>query len=112
MPAIPASTQSSVTLRLLDHAETHWPQLKRVEVTYRGAFAYISGAPEDGEQPPFAPGPSGGSPPSFASAISPPARARYEVPALRPGSPAGPPQEALDTACTIHLAGLGHEPDP
>ena len=22
------------------------------------------------------------------------------------------PQEALDTACTIHLAGLGHEPAP
>jgi hypothetical protein len=23
-----------------------------------------------------------------------------------------PTQEALDTACTIHLAGLGYEPDP
>jgi len=22
----------------------------------------------------------------------------------------GTPQEALDTACTVHLAGLGHEP--
>src|SRR6266571_790880 len=53
MPAIPVSTKSSVTLRLLDHAETHWPQLKRVEVTYRGAFAYISGVLADGEQIPL-----------------------------------------------------------
>jgi hypothetical protein len=29
---------------------------------------------------------------------------------LRSGLPTGTPQEALDTACTIHLAGLGHEP--
>jgi hypothetical protein len=28
------------------------------------------------------------------------------------GSPIGTPQEALDTACTIYLAGLGHEPNP
>ena len=26
------------------------------------------------------------------------------------GRPVGTPQEALDTACTVHLAGLGHEP--
>ena len=30
---------------------------------------------------------------------------------MRTGFPAGTPQEALDTACTIHLAGVGHEPD-
>ena len=39
MPAIPASTRSSILLRLLDHAEKNWPQLKKVQVTYRGAFA-------------------------------------------------------------------------
>ena len=43
MPAIPDSTRSSITLRLLDHAEKHWPQLARVQVSYRGAFAYLAG---------------------------------------------------------------------
>jgi len=27
MAAIPESTRNSITLRLLDHAEAHWPQL-------------------------------------------------------------------------------------
>ena len=30
MPAIPESTRSSITLRLLDHAEKNWPQLAKV----------------------------------------------------------------------------------
>jgi hypothetical protein len=30
---------------------------------------------------------------------------------LLDGLPAGTPQEALDTACTIHLTGPSHEPD-
>ena len=29
MAAIPESTRNSITLRLLDHAEAHWPQLTR-----------------------------------------------------------------------------------
>jgi len=79
MPAIPDSTKSSIRLRLLDHAERHWPQLARVDVTYRGAFAYVAGG-------------------------------RYQEAMLRTGLPAGTPQEALDTACTVHLAGLSDEP--
>ena len=35
---------------------------------------------------------------------------RYEDAVLITGLPVGTPQEALDTACTVHLAGLGHEP--
>jgi hypothetical protein len=31
---------------------------------------------------------------------------------LRTGLPTGTPQEALDTACTVHLTGLSHEPGP
>ena len=41
MAAIPNVTRDSITLRLLDHAETHWPPLKKVTVTYRGAFGYV-----------------------------------------------------------------------
>jgi hypothetical protein len=50
MAAIPQSTRNSITLRLLDHAERHWPQLTRVQVTYRGAFGYITGVLRDGGQ--------------------------------------------------------------
>jgi hypothetical protein len=48
MAAIPQSTRDSITLRLLDHAEAHWPQLTRVQVTYRGAFGYVTGVLRDG----------------------------------------------------------------
>jgi hypothetical protein len=39
-------------VRLLDHTETHWPQLTKVEVTYRGALAYVSGLLPGGERIP------------------------------------------------------------
>ena len=112
MPAIPASTKSSVTLRLLDHAEQNWPRLDRVEVTYRGAFAYVSGVLPGGERIPLCRLRYGGSAHSFGFAIYSAARDRYEDSVLRTGLPAGTPQEALDTACMIHLAGPGHDPDP
>lgn len=108
MPAIPASTQNSVTLRLLGHAEQNWPQLKRVEVTYRSAFAYVIGVLPDGEQIPLCRLRYGGSAHSFGFAIYSAAHDRYQEAALLTGLPAGTPQEALDTACTVHLAGLGH----
>ena len=51
MPAIPESTRSSIIVRLLDHAEKHWPQLATVQARYHGSFAYITGVLPDGEQP-------------------------------------------------------------
>ncbi len=106
MPAIPASTQSSLTLRLLDHAEQHWPQLQSVEVTYHGAFAYITGVLHTSERIPLCRLRYGGSAHSFGFAIYSAAHDRYEDSVLRTGFPAGRPQEALDTACTIHVAEL------
>jgi hypothetical protein len=50
MPAIPESTRDTILLRLLDHAEKNWPQLKKVQARYRGSFAYITGVLPDGEQ--------------------------------------------------------------
>jgi len=110
MAAIPESTRNSVTLRLLDHAEAHWPQLTRVKVTYRGAFGYVTGVLRDGEHIPLCRLRYGGSAHSFGFAIYSAARDRYQDAVLRTGLPTGTPQEALDTACTIHLAGLGHAP--
>ncbi len=107
MPAIPASTQSSVTLRLLAHAEQNWPQLKRVEVTCRGAFAYVTGVLPGGEKIPLCRLRYGGSAHSFGFAIYSAAHDRYQQAALLSGFTSGTPQDALDTACTVHLAGIG-----
>jgi hypothetical protein len=110
VPAIPEPTRSSIIVRLLDHAETNWPQLAKVRARYHGSFAYITGVLRNGEQIPLFRLRYGGSARSFGFAIYSAARSRYEDAALLTGSPVGTPQEALDTACTVHLAGLGHEP--
>jgi len=77
MAAIPQSTRDSVTVRLLDHAETHWPQLTRVKVTYRGAFGYVTGVLRDGENIPLCRLRYGGSAHSFGVAICSAAHDRY-----------------------------------
>ena len=111
MPAIPESTRSSILLRLLDHAERNWPQLKKVQARYHGSFAYITGVLPGGEQIPLFRLRYGGSAHSFGFAIYSPARDRYEDAVLLTGLPIGSPQEALDTACTFHLAALGYQPE-
>ena len=93
MAAIPESTRSSITLRLLDHAEAHWPQLTRVNTSYRGAFAYISGLLPSGEQIPLCRLRYGGSAHSFGFAIYSPAHDRYQDAVLLTGLPIGSPQE-------------------
>ena len=112
MPAIPESTRSSIILRLLDHAEHNWPQLAKVQARYRGSFAYIAGILPGGEQIPLFRLRYGGSAHSFGFAIYSPARDHYEDAVLLTGLPIGSPQEALDTACTVHLAALGYQPEP
>ena len=106
MAAIPQSTCDSITWRLLDHAATNWPQLKKVQVSYRGAFAYVAGVLPGGEQIPLCRLRYGGSAHSFGFAIYSAARGGYQDAVLRTGLPTGTPQEALDTACTVHLADL------
>ncbi len=103
MPAIPESTRSSIIVRLLDHAEKNWPQLDRVRARYHGSFAYITGVLRNGEQIPLFRLRYGGSAHSFGFAIYSAARARYEDAVMLTGSPVGTPQQALDTACTVHL---------
>ena len=110
MAAIPESTRDSLTVRLLDHAEAHWPQLTRVKVTYRAAFGYVTGVLRDGERIPLCRLRYGGSAHSFGFAIYSAAHDRYQDAILRTGLATGTPQEALDTACTIHLTGPSHKP--
>ena len=107
MPAIPEPTRSSIIVRLLDHAEQNWPQLAKVRARYHGSFAYITGVLRNGEQIALFRLRYGGSAHSFGFAIYSAARDRYEDAVLLTGSPVGTPQQALDTACTVHLAAPG-----
>jgi hypothetical protein len=110
MPAIPESTRNSLSYRLYDHARDNWPQLADVQVRCRGSFAYVTGVLPGGGQLPLCRLRYGGSAHSFGFAIYSAAHDRYEDAVLLTGLPAGTPQDALDTACTTHLTGLGHEP--
>jgi hypothetical protein len=91
MAAIPASTRNSITLRLLDRAEAHWPQLTRVQVTYPGAFGYVIGVLRDGEHIPLCCLRYGGSAHSFGFAIYSAAHDRYQDAILRTGLPSRHP---------------------
>jgi hypothetical protein len=53
MPAIPASTKTSLAQRLRQHARDHWPQLAGLRVRYHGQFAYIEGELADGDRLPL-----------------------------------------------------------
>ena len=103
MAAIPESTRNSITLRLLDHAERHWPQLTRVQVTYRGAFGYITGVLRNGEHIPLCRLRYGGSASSWGFAIYRASHDDYQDNILPNGQFAGSPEDALDCACGLYL---------
>lgn len=53
MPTPPASTKTSLGQCLSDHARERWPALDRIEVRFRGQFAYITGHLHDGDALPL-----------------------------------------------------------
>ena len=100
VPAIPEPTRSSITVRLLDHAERNWPQLAKVRARYHGSFAYITGVLRDGSQIPLFRLRYGGSAHSFGFAIYSPARDRYQE--RRPAHRAAHRQPARSTRHRLH----------
>ena len=103
MPAIPESTRSSITLRLLDHAEQNWPQLAKVRARYHGSFAYITGVLRDGEQIPLFRLRYADSASTWGFAIYRASHDDYEDSYLPNGMHAGSPEEALDCTCGLYL---------
>jgi len=89
MATIPESTRNSITVRLLDHAEAHWPQLTRLQVNHRGAFGYVTGVLRDGQHIPLCRLRYGGSAHSFGFAIYSAAHDRYQDAILRTRLPTG-----------------------
>ena len=100
MPAIPASTKSSLAQRLSLHAEQRWPQLARVHVRYHGQFGYIEGELADGERIPLMRLRYGGSAHHWGLAIHTPSSGGYEAAIWF----AGTPQDALDLVCDLFVA--------
>jgi len=105
MPAIPESTKSSLQQRLGEHARKHWPQLRNVQVRFRGTLAYVSGQLQDGEVLPLCRLRYGGSAARWGFAIYLASKDGYEDAVLPTGGFAGPPEDALDCACDLYLNG-------
>lgn len=103
MPIPPTSTKTSLGQRLSAHAQARWPALRRVEVRFRGPFAYITGHLHDDDALPLCRLRYGGSASSWGFAIYRPSHDDYQDSALPNGYTAGSPEGALDCACGLYL---------
>ncbi len=103
MAAPPASTKTSLQQRLSAHARTQWPQLARVTVRFRGAFAYVDAQLPDGDTLPLMRLRYGGSAVRWGSAMYLASKDGYEDAVLPTDAFAGLPEDALDCAAGLHL---------
>lgn len=103
MPAIPASTKTSLAQRLRAHARDHWPQLAGLHVRYHAHFAYIDGELADGDRVPLLRLRYGGSASFWGFGLYRASNGKYDDQILPSGLPLGTPQEALDCACDLYL---------
>ena len=103
MPAPPASSKTSLGQRLSARARDRWPALSKVGVRFRGQFAYVDGHMADGEVLPLCRLRYGGSASRWGFAIYRASHDDYDPSVLMTGSPVGTCEEALDTACGLHL---------
>jgi len=100
---IPDSTKSSLHHRLRTRARQRWPDLADVAVRYRASFAYIDGVLPDGEVLPLCRLRYAGSATLWGFAIHRASHDDYEDSYLPTGSMGGTAEDALDTACGLHL---------
>jgi hypothetical protein len=103
MAAPPSSTKTSLQQRLSARARERWPELAGIDVKFRGAFAYVTGRLPDGDTLPLMRLRYAGSAARWGFAIYLASKDGYEVAALPTGDLAGPPEDALDTACGLYL---------
>jgi hypothetical protein len=103
MPTPPASTRTSLGQRLNARARDRWPALSRVQVRFRGRFAYIDGVLPNGETLPLCRLRYGGSASRWGFAIHRASHDDYQDNYLPSGDTAGSAEEALDCACGLYL---------
>lgn len=103
MASPPLSTKNSLTQRLNDRARERWPDLAKVEVRFRGHFAYLDGHLPDGEVMRLCRLRYGGSASNWGFALYRASHDDYEPSYLPSGTFSGTPEEALDCACGLYL---------
>ena len=103
MASPPASTRTSCGQRLRERARQRWPQLARVEIRFRGQFAYVTGHLPGGEALPLCRLRYGGYASSWGFAIYRASHDDYQDSILPSGQFAGTPEQALDCACGLYL---------
>lgn len=105
MASLSSPTKSSLTQALTGHARAHWPQLSDLHVRFRGTFAYVDGKLPDGEVLPLCRLRYLGSSTTWGFGLYLASNDRYDDQILPTGSFTGSPEEALDCACELYLAG-------
>lgn len=103
MAAPPASTKTSLHQRLSTRARQRWPQLRGLDVRFRGAFAYVTAHLPDGDTTPLMRLRYRGSASRWGFAIYLASSNSYQDSLLLTGHTAGSPEDALDTACGLYL---------
>lgn len=103
MKGPPESTKASLTSRLNTHTRQHWPELTRVDVRFRAAFAYVDGRLPDGSTIKLCRLRYGGSAARWGFAIYRASHDDYEDSILPTGTFAGTPEDALDCAANLYL---------
>lgn len=90
---MPDSTRNSNTLRLIDHAEAHWRQIKKIKVTYRGPLGCVTSVLPDDQQVPHVACAMAAQPTLLGSRST--AHDRYQDALPRTGSPSASPRHRL-----------------
>jgi len=98
----PESIKAALQQRLDAHQRARWPQLTRLQVRFRGDYAYID-ADEDGDVWPLCRLRYTGTNHAWGFAIHLASRDGYEDSVLPDGQPTGTPEQALDCACGLYL---------
>jgi hypothetical protein len=107
MPVPPKRLKNLIEGTVDHHASRHWPALEEVTITWRGGYGYLTGylTEDDDDQIKLCRIQYLGIDDDWAFAIWQASTDSYNNALLLNGQPAGHPNEALDTACTLYLAG-------
>jgi hypothetical protein len=94
------------------HASQCWPTLEEVTIRWRGSYGYLTGylSEDDDDTIELCRIQYLGDPDEWAFAIWQASTDSYAESVLLDGRPAGHPKLALDTACTLYLAGTSDHP--
>ena len=109
MPVPPRRLKELIEGTVDHHASQRWPALEEVAITWRGSYGYLTGylSDDDDDTIKLCRVQYLGDDDEWAFAIWQASTSTYADAVLLDGSFTGHPSQALDTACTLYLAGTG-----